>query len=153
MWVNTIVAVVLVGVATWYPLDVYGGNPLYCDRDGTLVYTEEATTPWVAISDEMYLAGWECGDWVRLQFGDGTTLWAQALDAGPLDHYQADGQPIVVDVPEPFWPYDLGRLSAPVTVFNESLANRLIADAAFGHIAAADRPRLAGRGIRFGFTK
>lgn len=121
----------LVGAATWYPYDVYGEAPLYCDRDGTLFYVREATTPWVALSDEMYLAGWECGDWVRLQFEGGRSLRAQALDAGPLDHYQADGRPIVADVPEPFWPYDLKRLSAPVVVLNVSLANRSSASKSF----------------------
>lgn len=136
--IHLLLAAVLVGVATWYPAGVYGGGPLYCDSNSPslhgLTYSRE-TERWVAISDEMYLTGWQCGDLVRVQFEDrGRSFYARLWDAGPLDHYMADGFPIVVDIPEYFWPYERRRLSAPVTVFNETLANRLMVDAKFGHI-------------------
>ena len=87
------------GVAAQYVESEWGGNPLYCDTDGTLFY-DIATGPWVAmpIKDKT----WRCGDWIQVS-GDGWSLWARALDSGNL-HTKTfrGGQPVVVDVPEYF---------------------------------------------------
>lgn len=126
-----VLAATLVGSATWYPYEVYGGNPLYCDRNGSLRYTLDESSPWIAVHFELFVDGWQCYDWVRVQFADGTTKWARVLDAGLIGWYKADGRVIVADWPEQFWPYALPRQSAPVSVWNGSLANRLGIDVAF----------------------
>ena len=91
-----------VGVGTQYLPDAHAGNPLYCDRDGTLIY-DEATVPWVAMPIETFRDGRvECGDLIHVRSLSG--LWpsftARAYDAGDLGSRTfRGGLPVVVDVP------------------------------------------------------
>lgn len=120
MWVKVfaILAALLggqIGVATWYPVSQYGGQPLYCDapalRVGQQVLRYDQATartwgPWVALDVRAYQEGRvACGQEVLLYFNDGSSFRARALDAGPFDgHHVAawPNVPILVDVPE-YW--------------------------------------------------
>ena len=84
------------GVATQYTADEHAGNPLICDRDGTLLYDESLPFNWVALPVDrlgcwhrvtVYPRGWEPFD-------------AYALDSGDLGSRTfRGGLPVVVDVP------------------------------------------------------
>ena len=124
---NLLLAVLLVGVGTTYTAADYGGEPLYCCG----VYDSR---PFVALPVELLGEYWECGDWVRVTTPGGV-FWAQALDTGLFYGYHVEqwgNTPIVVDVPEHLW-REAG-ISAPASVFNESLFNRLASDAKMGHV-------------------
>ena len=118
----------LAGVATTYTYSDYGGEPLFCCG----VYDDR---PFVALPIELLGEFWECGDWVRVTTPGGS-LWAQALDTGAFYRYRVEqwgvDVPIVVDVPEHLW-RDVG-ISAPASVFNEGLFNRLCVDCKAGHV-------------------
>jgi hypothetical protein len=134
---------ILVGIATIYA-EPYLGRPLYCDRDGTLLYTLPSSlqerggeTSWVALDVRLFQTGQaRCGDHLVLFFSPaqrggqerGPTLHALALDAGPFaGYYVADGRtysssPIVVDVPAHLAPFP--GLSSPVRILNLSALDR-----------------------------
>lgn len=112
----------LAGLATVYGGD-YTNQPLYCCTDGTLLYTPRAEA-WVAIDVQLYRQGWRCNDELEIWLDGGHTFRAHALDAGPLGRYYIADHPdlpLLVDVPVYYWPFDDGRLSAPVVVLNRSL--------------------------------
>ena len=92
--------VTLTGVGTQYTPDEHAGNPLYCDRDGTLIYDED-TAPWVAMPKWTFDRGIvQCGDWVTVYPDGWPQFSARAWDAGLLSSRTfRDGQPIVVDAP------------------------------------------------------
>jgi hypothetical protein len=108
---------VLLGIATFYS-GIFIGQPLYCDTGIGLIYSTD-TTPWVALSEDLYKAGWaRCGDRIRIQ-GDGWTVILLALDAGPLHRYYIEDfpdQPILIDIPEHLAPFQ--GLSTQVKVRN-----------------------------------
>lgn len=116
----------LIGMATMYA-EPYIGGPLYCCRDGTLLYTPRAEA-WVAIDVLLYQQqGWQCNDELEIRLDGGHTFQARALDAGPLYRYYIADRPdlpLLIDVPVYYWPFTDGRLSSPVTVLNRSLLKR-----------------------------
>lgn len=125
----------VVGALTMYTADMYGGGVLYCDTACTdLTYRDDLQ--FIAAPVGMFEpGGWECGDWVRVQFDSGESFWAQVLDAGPFDRFRVEelDAPIVADVPEHLWPIE-GDISAPGRVFNESFFNRLSRDMQMDHL-------------------
>lgn len=109
---------VVVGVATIYA-GAFVGQPLYCDDGAGLIYAED-TMPWVALDVNEFKSGCaKCGDVILLEFEDGSTLRARALDAGRFEGYYVADWPelaIVVDVPEHLAPFE--GTSSVVTVTN-----------------------------------
>ena len=120
--------IILVGVATTYggPTDpnYFDGAPLYCDRDGTKLYSPH-TEPWVAVDVSHYENGSvRCGDKLLIRFANGAELRALALDAGYLSrHWTVDYPhvPIVVDVPAHLAPF---QGVTPARVLNLSALRR-----------------------------
>jgi len=113
------------GVATVYAGEQWEGNLLYCDYalPGEQRYVSE-TGSWFAFDIGEYRSGRiKCGDWMKLTFVDGLTLYGRALDAGTFrDYYVSDygpDVPIAVDVPGLWWPYS-DRSSQLVSVINLS---------------------------------
>ena len=99
--IRALMILVSIGPATWYA-GQFVGRPLYCDtRHNDLSYRIEGMPPWVALPVELYKQGdVECGDWLRIEFEDGSVLAAKALDAGPLSGYG-----VAVDVPKHLHPH------------------------------------------------
>lgn len=129
----------LSGVVTYYPADVYGGNPLYCDTWETeLEYNESLSFVALPIG-----ANWLCGDLVVIRFLDGTRIITRALDSGTFKdncvlHDNGECVPILADLPEHLWPYDTKYLSARASILNVSLINRLLEDAKIGYLIQQD---------------
>ena len=125
--VSKLLLYVLLGTATVY--GPYDGSPLFCDRDGSMIYGE-VEGPWVAIDKSLYESGWaRCGDLLRIE-GDGWELEGRALDAGYLLDYQVEDWPgpIVVDIPIHLAPFELTwgpYTSAPARVINLTAGLRL----------------------------
>lgn len=101
----------MVGVATYYTYDDYGGGPLYCSTvDNPMWYTRERMEQynWVAVDPSLYKTGLiKCGDLVELEFESGELVRAYAWDAGPLYDYRVMDWPsmrIIVDLEESAWP-------------------------------------------------
>ena len=65
---------------------------------------------------------WECGDTLRISFSSGPVITVSLLDTGRFAAYYVEdygpGLPIVVDISEYAWPFDLSVLSAPAMVIN-----------------------------------
>jgi len=128
-------AIVIIGVATWYGPG-FEDKPLYCggapEIGRELRYNKEVGHAWIAVDASLFDEGWQCGDRVRLDYGDIEREYV-VLDAGNLNRYCVEDQPekgecgtIVVDVSRWYWPFDMGVLSAPVRTVNLSLAKRLL---------------------------
>jgi len=95
---------IIIGIATMYIGVV--GSPLYCDNNGTVKYCNEGL-PWVALPVDKYGEWAECGGEIVL-YGDGWSILAQALDAGPLSEYYIEDFPelmIIADVPRIHSPF------------------------------------------------
>lgn len=118
--------IVLAGVATWYGPGFYG-EPLACDRGQGLRY-EPSGVLWAAI-DHAYMQHWQCGDRLRIDFNAGQAITVTLLDTGAFRQYYVEqwgaDQPIVVDVSEYAWPFDLSVLSAPAQVTNLTHRERI----------------------------
>jgi hypothetical protein len=122
----------LVGVVTWYA-GGFVGQPLYCSEPGARWRYDEATPAWVALDVGEFESGHaRCGDRIVI-VGDGWSLEAVALDAGPLYDWSVEGKRIVADVPLHLWP--LAGMSGRATVVNRSALNRW-------RLGEADRFRL-----------
>ena len=123
----------LFGVATLYPVEIYGGEVLYCDTAETeYYYTDDLAFVALPLGGD-----WQCGDFVIITFDD-TRIAARALDRGLfIDNcvIQDDDEclSIIVDVPSFLWPYE-NAISAKARLFNVSKANRLMIDAKIGYI-------------------
>lgn len=122
-WSRLLIA--MVGVATWYrPTDFSDPPVLYCG-----MYAPDA--PYVALNVEWYEESRvSCGDIVRIEWQEGAVLNAVALDAGPFTGYYIEtygtDTPIIVDVPEQYWPNEdrSGIVSIEVRR-EESIPNRI----------------------------
>jgi hypothetical protein len=164
---------ILIGIATIYA-GPYVGQPLYCDTDGTLLYTvpsKSAPSPaqrgrvgvgagaWVALDVRLYRSGQvHCGDHVVLFFPPakrgghegGPTLHARALDGGPFaGYYVADypDLPIVADVPVHFWPVHEGPTGprlSSTVILLNLSALDRAMDAAHAHLEEYSPPILPG---------
>jgi hypothetical protein len=117
-----------------YQKDDYGDKVLYCDTiDTELYYTDDLA--FVALPQG---TDWMCGDFVVIDFLDGTRIKALALDSGPFKdncvmHDNGECVPIIVDIPTHLWPYD-GAISARATMLNISLLNRMLTDSQVGYL-------------------
>jgi hypothetical protein len=147
----------LIGIATTYA-GPYVGRPLYCDRDGTLLYTlpsKSRPSPsgratastrgggaggevWVALDVRQFQTdAARCGDHVVLLFSPSTggqegglILHAQALDAGPFrDYYVADYPALPIVADVPAHLWPVAGLSAPVHLLNLSALDRAMESA------------------------
>lgn len=101
----------------------YVGQPLYCDCDGSLIYSVD-TTPWLALDEGLYGEFASCGDEIVVWAG-GEMMTLLALDAGPLfDYYVEDWPelPIVADIPMHLSKFE--GLSSRATVVNKTRAKR-----------------------------
>jgi hypothetical protein len=116
--------ILLIGIATVYTVQDYGDKVLYCDDGNTeLYYTDDYA--FVALPQG---TDWMCGDFVVIDFLDGTRIKALALDSGPFKdncvmHDNGECVPIIVDIPTHLWPYE-NAISARATMLNVSLLNR-----------------------------
>jgi len=81
---------------------------------------EEATGPWLAVDVSWYQNGRaRCGDWFLIEFSDGSTMRARALDSGYLADYRVwdTGLPFAADLPK-YWRN--GRVTATGRIWNLS---------------------------------
>lgn len=128
-----ITAVTLVGVITTYA-GKYVGQPLYCDRGNGMIYADDLA--FIALPVSEFESGRAvCGDQVRVTI-NGSSFYAQALDAGPLEKYHVEqfgDLPIVGDVPSHLWAH-APDISGTGQVFNESAFNRMCGNCAMGHL-------------------
>jgi hypothetical protein len=108
------------GITYYY--EQFVGRELYC---GNHRYEPE-TGPWLALDVSEYESGRaRCGDVFLVEFYDGTTMLARALDAGYLYAYEDGvwdtGLPFVADLPY-YWRE--GRVTATGRILNLSAAMR-----------------------------
>ena len=86
------------GGITFYYGELFEGSNLACPG----YKYEPETGPWLAIPISWYREGKaDCGDWFLVEFSDGSTMMARALDSGPIDNYTVwdSGLPFVADLP------------------------------------------------------
>ena len=123
-----IMTTLLVGIFTWYGPGFYD-QPLACDTCYTEYAFNQGMPPFIAVDPSLFATGWQCGDLVKITFDDGQQLDAYILDTGPLSRYYIEDHgpdvPIIADISEYAWPYDLGIRSATGQMQNVSLEQRI----------------------------
>jgi len=99
----------LVGAVTFYPIDRFESQPLYCAQylSDDLTYSHQTANiygPWIALDISLYESGRiECGDKLLLWLEGQGTMQVVALDAGTFEGYWVQDWPtlpIIADLPE-----------------------------------------------------
>lgn len=116
---------ILIGALTWYGPGFYG-EPLRCSTPGNPMYYTGDADSWIAVDDELFVQGWQCGDRVKVTFADGKQAELLLLDSGYLHRYYIEDYGpeirIIGDLPRGAWPYS--TLSTTGQILNLSLAKR-----------------------------
>lgn len=112
-----------IGGITFYGGEQFEGKPLKCPG----YRYEPETGPWVAVPLSWYESGEvECGDWFLVEFADGGTMMARALDSGYLDAYKVwdSGLSFVADLPT-YWRDDRETATGRVLNLTALLRERM----------------------------